>query len=211
MAATCRTHRARPRALALMACAALIFSRDGLASSSSGTAPLFVDGARLYVSLSYVRSDGTRRASLALVDLGAPSMTISHALLQDLAFDRNASTTLFLGQLPLHIDRSAISSDEELPYLIAARRQVAAVLPAAILQSYQVVIDYAHRTLTLASPGTLAFKGDAVPADVNVTTGLIAVHVMIAGRKYAAAIDPGSAYTWLKETAVREWVAEHPG
>jgi hypothetical protein len=210
MAAGGRTQHALRRALALMACAALIFSRDSLASSSSGTAPLFVDGARLYVSLSYVRSDGTRHASLAFVDLGAASMSMSHALLQDLAFDREASTTLFLGQLPLHIDRSAISSDEELPYLIAAGRQVEAVLPAAILQSYQVVIDYGHRTLTLASPGTLALTGDAVPADVNVTTGLIAVPVMIAGRRYAAAIDPGSAYTWLKETAAREWVAEHP-
>jgi hypothetical protein len=203
-------HRAPPRVLALMACIALIFSREGLASSSSGTAPLFVDGGRLYVSLSYVRSDATRHASLAFVDLGAPSMTMSHALLQDLAFDRKASTTLFLGQLPLHIDRSAISSDEDLPYLIAAGRQVEAVLPAAILQSYQVVIDYGHRTLTLASPGTLALEGDAVPADVNVTTGLIAIRVTIAGRTYAAAIDPGSAYTWLKETAAREWVAEHP-
>lgn len=208
MHASGRMRRSSPSATVL-AWAALTFSGTVFASASTATAPLILDGARLYVALSF-QSGGASPTSLAFFDLGAPSMTVSRTLMQKLAPDRQDSVTFFLGRLPLHVARRAISLDDGLPYSLANGRQVEAVLPGAVLQNDQIVIDYGHLALTLAQPGALQLKGDAIPADINPTTGLIAVHVAIAGRAYAATIDPGSPYTWLQASAVRQWLAEHP-
>jgi hypothetical protein len=52
------------------------------------------------------------------------------------------------------------------------------------MQKYQVVIGYAHRTLTLAQPGTRKPEGTPVPARVNEKTGLITVDASINGQSY---------------------------
>jgi hypothetical protein len=79
-----------------------------------------------------------------------------------------------------------------------------------ILQKYQVVIDYAQRSLTLAQPGTLEPAGVPVPFRINDKTGLIAIDASINGRLYPVTVDCGSAYTWLRKTTVQEWLDVHP-
>lgn len=73
-----------------------------------------------------------------------------------------------------------------------------------------MAIDYARRTLTFAQPGTLHPEGIRVPFRMNEKTGLIAVDTRIDGKSYAITIDSGSAYTWLKKSAAKEWLDRHP-
>jgi hypothetical protein len=68
------------------------------------------------------------------------------------------------------------------------------------MKNYQVVFDYARRTLTLARPGTLVPEGVAVSRRVNEKTGLISVTAEIAGQPYELAVDSGSAYSWVRDS-----------
>jgi hypothetical protein len=87
---------------------------------------------------------------------------------------------------------------------------VEAVLAGGVLKSYQVVFDYAKRTLTIARPDTLKNSGDAVPCRVNQKTGLISVTAVVGEHPYAFAIDCGSAYSWIRSETAEQWVKDHP-
>jgi hypothetical protein len=64
--------------------------------------------------------------------------------------------------------------------------------------------------LALARPGTLKFQGIPLPFHINRKTGLIAVEASIDGRSYPITIDNGSAYTWVRQSTVKNWLALHP-
>jgi hypothetical protein len=196
-----------PSLFAFFALCSLCF---GSQKPSSGTAPFVLDGNRVYAELAFVRPDGTLRKVLAFVDLGSPSTILSEALFRELQLGQEKALTFEVGDMPVHIDPSTVTSDTWLPYSIGDHRNVEAVLPAGVLQKYQVVIDYAGRTLTLANPGTLKPMGVPVPFRINQKTGLIAVDASVNGRVYPVTIDNGSAYTWLRKTTVQEWIDAHP-
>ena len=80
------------------------------------------------------------------------------------------------------------------------------MLPAGILQRYQVVTDYQKRTLTFTQSRTVKPQGVAVPFHINQETGLIAVDALIDGRHYPITIDNGSAYTWLRQSTAKNWL-----
>jgi hypothetical protein len=164
----------------------------------------------MYAELAFLLPDGTLRKVLAFVDLGSPSTILSKALFRELQLDQQKPLTLEVGDMPVHIDPSTVTSDTWLPYAIGDHRNVEALLPAGVLQKYQVVIDYERRTLTLADPGTLKPTGVPVPCRINEKTGLIAVDASVDGRVYPVTIDNGSAYTWLRKTTVQEWIDVHP-
>jgi hypothetical protein len=182
----------------------------GSQTPSSGTTPFIFDGNRVFAELAFVHPDGTLRKVLAFVDLGSPSTILSEALFKELHLDQKKPLTFEVGDMPVQVDASTVSSDAWLPYSIGDNRKVEALLPAGVLQKYQVVIDYALRTLTLAQPGTLKPIGVPVPFRINEKTGLIAVDASIDGRAYPVTIDTGSAYTWLRKTTVQEWIDAHP-
>jgi len=179
------------------------------AATALGTASLLLDGERIYAELSFVRPDGTRHETLTFVDLGAPSMTVSAELMQELQLDRRPAH-LEVGNMPIQVEPRAVSSDPWLPHFVGAHRKVEAVLPAAVLQGFQIVIDYRQRTLTIARPGTLRLTGVAIPATVDPATGLAAVDVSIDGHRYAVTLDAGSAYTLLGRSTDEGWLAGHP-
>ena len=194
----------------LFAFFALCLPCVGSQRPSSGTAPFIFDGNRVYAELALVRPDGTLHKVLAFVDLGSPSTILSEALFKELQLDQQKPLTFEVGDMPVRVNPSDVSSDAWLPYSIGDNRRVEALLPAGVLQKYQVVIDYAHRTLTLAQPGTLKPTGAPIPFRINERTGLIAVDVYINGRAYPVTIDNGSAYTWLRKATVQEWLDVHP-
>jgi hypothetical protein len=196
--------------LVAAACVALNPTVSASADATSGTVPLLLDGDRIYAELTFVRPNGVRHSVWAFVDLGGPSMLVSEELLQELKVDSQHPATLQVGDLPVRLDTGTLSSDAWLPHFVGNHRKVEALLPAAVLQRYQVVIDYGHRTLTLAQPGTLRLVGTRVPIEINPATGLAAINITVDGRRYAVALDSGSAYTWLRQSAVREWLADHP-
>ena len=53
-------------------------------------------------------------------------------------------------------------------------RPVEVMLPAGVLQQFEVTLDYAHRTLTLATPsGDCRIDGPPVPCTINPKTGFV--------------------------------------
>lgn len=168
----------------MLAFSALCLPCLGSQSPSSGTAPFVFDGNRVYAELELVRPDGTSHKILAFVDLGSPSTILSEALYRELKVDEKQPLRFHVGDMLVHVDSSAVTSDAWLPYSISDNRKVEAVLPAGVLQKYQVVIDYAHRTLTLARPGTLKPQGVPAPLRTNERTGLAVVDVYVNGEMY---------------------------
>ena len=177
---------------------------------TSGTSPFILDGNRIYAEVHFVRSNGTLRKALVFVDPGSPSAVLSRELLKELDLGSQKMLALEVGNLMVTTDSGEVTSDPWLPFLISDHRTVEGLLPAGILKKYQVVIDYARRTLTLAEPGTLGPEGLSVPFQMNEKTGLIAVGMTISGKTYRVTIDNGSAYTWLRKATAQGWLTAHP-
>ena len=182
----------------------------GLGIPTSGTVPFVFEGNRIYAELAVVRPDGTLRKSLAFVDLGSPSASISLALSKELRLAPQRPLIFQVGGMAVSVDAGTVASDPSLPYTVDNSRHVELVLPAGVMRKYQVVIDYAQRRLTFALPGTLHPEGIPIPIHANPQTCLIAVDSKIDGKSYPITIDCGSAYTWLKKSAAREWLDKHP-
>ena len=142
----------------------------GSANPSSGTAPFIFDANRIYAELAFIRPDGTLRKTLVFVDLGSPSTILSEALFNELQLDKKTPLTFKVGEMPVRIDPSAVTSDTWLPYSVGDNRRVEALLPAGVMQKYEVVIDYAShvdaRTPELKPKGAPLIR-------VNENTGLI--------------------------------------
>jgi hypothetical protein len=164
----------------------------------------------VYAQVSFLRPNGTYHETLVFVDLGSPSTILSGELFKELQLGPQEPLTIRVGELTVSVDSSSVTSEPWFPYSIADNRKIEGLLPAGVLQKYQVVIDYAHRTLTLAQPGALKPAGIPVPFQVNEKTGLIAVEATISGSSYPLTVDTGSAYTWLRNATAQEWLAQHP-
>jgi hypothetical protein len=176
----------------------------------SGTVPFVFDGNRMYADVTFLRPDGSLRKTMVLVDMGSPSTILSPDLLAELQLGPQKPLEIQLGEMTVKVDAGSVTGDPWLPFLIACDRKVEGLLPAGVLQKFQVVIDYGNRTLTLAQPGTLKLDGSPVGFHINKKTGLIAVDATINGKSYAITIDNGSAYTWLRKSTEHEWIAAHP-
>src|SRR5262249_34282965 len=169
-----------------------------------------LDGNRTYAELGFVRPDGTVHRALAFVDMGSQRMAVRESLFKDLQLDRRETFTFIVGSFPVDVRSAEIERRPRGPSSIGSDLKVEAMLPASILQRYQVVIDYHERALVLAAPGALQAQGTAVPFSINPATGLIAVDASIAGTSYPIAIDNGSAYTWVSQRVATRWIAAHP-
>jgi hypothetical protein len=102
---------------------------------------------------------GRSTTTFAFVDLGSPSTIVSEALFKDFHLDQEKLLSFQAGNLTVSVDSSTVASDSWLPYFGGDNREVEALLPAGILQHYEVVIDYADRRLILAQSGTLQPQG----------------------------------------------------
>jgi hypothetical protein len=188
--------------------AAVCFAQS---SSSAGTTTFVLDGNRIYAELGFLRPDGSSHRALAFVDMGSPSMVLREALFRELQLDGRKPLVFRVGELSVEVPGREVSSESREPTSIGSDLKVEGILPAGVLQKYQVAIDYRKRTLTLAKPGTLKPQGMSVPLRINRETGLVAVDASIDGRSYPITIDNGSAYTWIRQSTAKSWLSSHPG
>jgi hypothetical protein len=179
-------------------------------ASSSGTTTFILDGNRVYAEVGFVRPDGSIHRALVFVDMGSPSMVLKESLFKELQLDQGKPLLFRVGELPLEVARGEVASEPSAPRAMGSDLKVEGLLPAGLLQKYQVEIDYRNRTLTLARPGMLRPEGISVPFHLKKETGLIAVDVAVDGKSYSAAIDNGSAYTWFRGGTVTDWLRSHP-
>jgi len=206
----------RERCLLFLACLATplhCLPTLGSEASSVGTVPFILDDNRMFAELVFVRPDGTPRKAFVFVDLGTPVPVLNEKLRNELQIDQNKPLVFRIGELELRVESSAVDSDIGSAMTGPNGKRtvpVEGVLPGSVMKNYQVIFDYAGRTLTMAQPGTLKPEGDGVPCHVNGKTGLISVAGMVAGQTYAFAVDSGSAYSWVRDDVAQQWVKAHP-
>ena len=186
---------------------------QALDSERSGTVPFIFDDNRVFAQLDFVRADGTLRKALAFVDLGTPALVLDKKLHEELQVGRGKPAILRVGHLEMKVDSSAVETDTDLGVTGPNGKRtvsVEAVLSGSVLTNYELVVDYAKRTLTVAQPNTLKSAGDAVACRVNEKTGMVSITTDIDGRPYALAVDTGSAYSWVREDVAEQWTKAHP-
>jgi len=182
-------------------------------SEPSGTVPFIFDDNRVFAQLDFVRADGTLRKVLAFVDLGTPALVLDRKLYEELQVGQGKPVILRVGHLEMKVDSSAVETDTELGVTGPDGKRtmpVEAVLSGSVLTNYELVVDYAKRTLMVAQANTLKSTGDAVPCRVNEKTGMVSITTEIDGRPYALAVDTGSAYSWVREDVAEQWTKAHP-
>lgn len=180
------------------------------ASPASGTASSVVDGNRTYVEVSFLRSDGSLRKTLAYVDMGSPKSAVSASLLKDLQIDERQPLAFRVGELLVHVPVEERDIEPGQGYSVGAELKVEAMLAAGLLKKFQVAIDYRRKTFTLGEANAIQPQGVGIPFRMNEETGLIAVEASIDGHSYAITIDNGSAYSWIRQSVGKEWLADQP-
>lgn len=198
--------------IALLSVVIISFSpvRVQAQSASSGTVPFVLDGNRVYARVAFLTPEGKPRKALVFVDLGSGSMILSKDLYAELGAGSNKALAFRMGKMRIAIESANVATDAWLPFSIGKDRKVEALLPAGVLQKYQVRFDYSARTMTLAQPATLALQGTAVPFLLSPKSGLIAVEATIDGKIYPITVDNGSAYSWIREATAQQWLPQHP-
>jgi hypothetical protein len=182
-------------------------------ASSAGTVPFIFDDNRMFAELVFVRPDGSLKKALAFVDLGTPVPVVDEKLFKELQLDQNKPLVFRVGEMEVRVESRSVQTDSgsfQTGPNGKATIPVEAVLPGSVLKNYQVVLDYARRSLTIARPNTLKANGIAVPCRVNDKTGLISINAVIGGHSYPLAVDSGSAYSWIRNEIAQQWLKAHP-
>jgi hypothetical protein len=179
---------------------------------SKGTISFIFDDNRIFAELEFARPDGTLRKEIAFVDIGTPQLVLEQSLGKELGIENAKQAVLHIGDLEIDVPASDIQTDTGLGMTGPDGKRtlkVEAVLPGSVMKNYQMVLDYAKHSLTMAKPDTIKPTGDAVPCRINAKTGLVSVTAKIEGHDYALAVDCGSAYTWVRHDVAAHWIAEH--
>jgi len=192
-------------------CATVLALAGAIATPQSGTTPFVFDGNRMYAQVAFLRPDGSAHRALVFVDMGSPTMALRESLFKDLKIDHGQPLVFTIGGFRIQLPAADVVSEPRAPSSLGVELKVEGILPASVLKDYQVVIDYRRRTLTIASPGPLKPLGVAVPFRMNERTGLLSIDAFIDGSSYPLTIDNGSAYTWVRQSFGRTWLAAHPG
>ena len=183
---------------------------------ASATLPITFASRRPMVELVLLRPDGSERRALAWVNMGAPAPILSKRLYRELGIDRGHDLAIRLGGLAITVVADSVTDGpgeldgRDLFSLLFAPREVEAVLPAGVLRQFQMVLDPAGRTLTLARPGVLKPVGTPVPVRVNDATGIVTVEANVPGASVPLALDAGAPYTWLRGSTAAAWLRSHP-
>jgi hypothetical protein len=199
----------------------------------SATLPFVLDDNRMFVELEFIRPDGSTRKALAYVNMGQAAPVLSDDLFRELEIDQGRPLDFRFGTMAIRVNAAAtLTQDEAMSFRIGlggsdkpdtptyggndvakqffAPLPVEAMLPAGVLQNFQVVMDYGAKTLTLAAPGTIKPQGVAVPVRLNDQTGLVTADAVVGGKLRKLVIDNGGSYTVLRASAVNDMLDDHP-
>lgn len=212
-----RTGSAAAAVLVLALSALACFRGDG------ETLPVRLDHNRMLVEVEFKRSDGSWRRATAWVDTGNPQLVLGGSLAKDLGveWDARAPKTpggkvnatppsgMRFGRISLPLDGVPCAVAPEWPRPFPAV-PAEANLPSTLLKRFDVCFDYPARTMTLAAPGTLVFRGERVPCVTDPVSGIVQAEVRIGGEALSFALDNGATYTLVDEGLVARWRQEHP-
>ena len=191
-------------------------------SEKKVTVPISMEDHRIFVDAQFARVDGSLRTARLWVDTGNPDFQITEKLAKDLGVDLSVppiksddGVQQVQVQLPrVLIGGMALDLQSAKPMAVLgasnvfAGSQTEGNLPATILMHYQVVLDIAHRSMTLALPGGKA-RGKRIACRVQPKTGMVQMEATIDGRSYSLALDSGAPYSMISSDALKTWAAHH--
>ena len=93
---------------------------------------------------------------------------------EELQVGQGKPVILRVGHLEMKVDLSAVETDTDLGLTGPNGKRtvpVEAVLSGSVLTNYELIVDYAKRTLMVAQANTLKSTGDVVPCRVNEKRG----------------------------------------
>jgi len=183
---------------------------------SQTTVPMIVEGDQLLVELDAIRPDGGTRKLLANVNMGHSHPGLQEHVYKELAIDQGRAFSFRIGGIPISVDSHAVESLDDAeppdrqvgPFFFP--QKVEAWLQAGVLEQFDLVLDYANKTMTLAQPGSLPPEGTAVPVRLNKDTGLVTADFLVEGRAYPIVIDGGGGYSWIRHSTASQWRNTHP-
>ena len=118
----------------------------------------------------------------------------------------------FVGEFPLDLDAKwvgvMIGTDNILPQ--AAPGHAEGMFPGHLLARYHVVFDYPNETFTLARPGVLTPKGEALPMRVSKKSGFPRTEIEVDGVTNGFHVDTGASFTMVSEVLLKSWGSGHP-
>lgn len=190
------------------------------------TVPLVLEGNRPFVDITFHRPGGSMRSARFLVDSGGGGFLIAEPLARDLGLHWGETTReegrefatpttppkAFVGDFPLDLDGKrvlvVIGTDNILPH--AAPGHAEGMFPGHLLARYHVVFDYPNGTFTLAQPGVLTPKGDALSMPVSKRQGYPRTEIDVDGATYGFLVDTGASFTMVSEVLLKAWGVAHP-
>jgi len=190
------------------------------------TVPLLVEGNRPFIDVAFRRPDGSTRSARFVVDSGGGGFLIAEPLARDLGLrwgvtrhEEGAEFAVaevppkaFVGDFPLDLNPKRViimvGAASILPK--AAPGHAEGLFPGHLLARYHVVFDYPRGAFTLALPGALTPRGDALPMPVSKPAGFPRTEIEVAGATYGFLIDTGASFTMVSEVLLKSWGGGHP-
>jgi hypothetical protein len=200
--------------------------KSAFAAKDQVTVPLKVEGNRPLVDLTFQRADGTSRTATFLVDSGGGGFLMIEPLAKDLGVEWGESRReegeefalaksvpkVSVGEFPLELNPERVlvelKQDNTLPK--SAPGHADGMLPGHVLAKYHVVLDYPKGTFTIAKPGALESRGDALPMPVSKRSGFPRTEIEVDGEKLGFLLDTGASFTMVSEVLLKRWGEKHP-
>lgn len=189
------------------------------------TVPLLVEGNRPFIDVTFHLPNGAPRTARFLIDSGGGGFLIAEPLARDLglrwgAISREEGTDFAspevppkasVGEFPLDLNPKRVWILIGVTNILskAAPGHADGMFPAQLLAQYHVVLDYPKGTFTLARPGVLTPKGDALPMPVSKQSGFPRTEIEVAGVTYGFLIDTGASFTMVSEVLLKSWGRDH--
>jgi hypothetical protein len=179
------------------------------------TIPFTLDADRILMNVSFRTPDGNERRALAWFNMGMPAPILTKALYRELGVDHGAPLVWRAGALVVEASgKSVVDGDGGVGNPDFKQRfgpyPVEAMLPASMLRTYVVTLDYQRQILSIAQSGEKRPEGVAVPFAMNDASGLIAIDVSFDGQNVPMVIDAGGGYSWMRGDVVKRWFVTHP-
>jgi hypothetical protein len=190
----------------------------------SATVPITLDHNRVVIDVYLPLPDGSSKRVRGWVDTGDPELQMSRRVAKLLglaiACDANACSAPPPRQIAIGDMKVSLTSLKEVTIPLKPESAASVMvpgmsaeikIPSAVLRNYDVLINFPDHKLTLASSGSLKFKGVAAKVIVNAGNGLIQVPSQIENKKYNLALDLGSSISFLAEDLFDRLAAAHSG
>ncbi len=189
------------------------------------TVPLVIEGNRPFVEVTFRKPDSSTRVARFLIDTGGGGFIIAEPLARDLGLTWGETSKeegrefaaakvpprAYVGAFPLELnpDRVAIliGGANILPKVAPGSAE--GMIPGHLLARYHVVFDYPNSAFTLARPGVLTPKGDALPMPVSSKQGFPRTEIIVDGVTHGFLIDTGASFTMVSETLLKAWGSAH--